>query len=79
MAKYRVEYEVTEDGYSRWVQPVPNGYKMACCDCGLVHDMDFRIEDGRVQFRAKRNVRSTAAVRREKKKGCRQRLDSLDD
>ena len=18
------------------------GYKMACCDCGLVHDMDFR-------------------------------------
>jgi hypothetical protein len=83
--KYRHETEQA-DGWSRWVQPVMKGYKMACCDCGLVHDMEFRAlqkgrdqADGtwmakplgqkafRVEFRARRNVRSTAAVRRHKK------------
>jgi hypothetical protein len=43
---------------------------MACCDCGLVHDMQFRlvpsINGGRhIHFRVRRNERSTAAVRRE--------------
>ena len=47
-----------------WVQPVEEGYKMACCDCGLVHKMDFRIEGGRVQLRAFRDKRATAQVRR---------------
>ncbi len=47
-----------------WVQPVRHGYKMACCDCGLVHDMDFRVIRGRVQFRVRRNNRATAAKRR---------------
>jgi hypothetical protein len=47
-----------------WVQPVRRGYKLCCCDCGLVHEMDFRIYHGRVQFRARRNNRSTALVRR---------------
>ena len=26
-----------------WVTPVHNGYLMKCCDCGLVHRMDFRV------------------------------------
>ena len=47
-----------------WVQPVRNGYKMACCDCGLVHSMDFRVKEGRAQFRVFRNNRSTALMRR---------------
>jgi len=47
-----------------WVQPVRKGYKMCCCDCGLVHSIDFRVKDGRVQFRVFRNNRSTALVRR---------------
>lgn len=47
-----------------WVQPVRRDYKMGCCDCGLVHNLDFRIGDGRVQFRVRRNNRSTAMVRR---------------
>jgi len=47
-----------------WVQPVEQGYKMACCDCGLVHTMDFRIENGRVQFRVTRNNRATGQMRR---------------
>lgn len=63
MARYRQE-EAVNGRWSRWVQPVRRGYKMACCDCGLVHDMDFRIEAGRVQFRAARNNRATGQVRR---------------
>lgn len=51
-----------------WVQPIRKGYRMACCDCGLVHTMDFRVHGGAIQFRAYRNERSTAAMRRERKK-----------
>lgn len=47
-----------------WVQPVRKGYKLACCDCGLVHSLDFRVVKRRVQFRADRNERSTALSRR---------------
>jgi hypothetical protein len=31
-----------DDGWSDWVHPLP-GYRMQCCDCGLVHDMEFAI------------------------------------
>lgn len=48
----------------QWVQPRRRGYKMACCDCGLVHTLDFRIVHGRAQFRAFRNERSTGQMRR---------------
>ena len=49
---------------NEWVQPVRRGYKMACCDCGLVHEMDFRITAGNhIQFRVRRNNRATGAVR----------------
>lgn len=34
---------VTEgpDGWSEWQYPTEN-YQMKCCDCGLVHDMEYR-------------------------------------
>jgi Zn-finger protein len=35
-----------------WVRPVETGYLMGCCDCGLVHRMDFRVHKGRAIFRA---------------------------
>jgi len=39
-----------------------------CCDCGLVHNMNFRlIKNNRgttVQFHVERNYRATAAARR---------------
>ena len=56
------------DGWSRWVQPNPENYRFGCCECGLVHTLQFRVEEDRVQFRARRNERSTAAVRREAKR-----------
>lgn len=46
---------------NKWEQPVMNGYLMKCCDCGLVHKVDFRIvygkkeEDNRVQLRMTRH------------------------
>jgi hypothetical protein len=67
MARYRKEASV-DGGWSRWVQPIRRSYKFCCCDCGLVHNMDFRVRKGRAQFRASRNNRSTAQVRRHMKK-----------
>ena len=31
-----------DHGWSDWILPTPRrSYKMACCDCGLVHDLQF--------------------------------------
>jgi len=60
----RSELRYTRPNDGEWVQPVRRGYKLACCDCGLVHTLDFRVHKGRVQFRAWRNNRSTALMRR---------------
>lgn len=57
MTKYVKEVEL-EDGWTREVIPVMNGYKMACCDCGLVHDINFvatkiieALPDGRFKYK----------------------------
>ena len=69
--KYRVELE-GRNGWSRWVKPKKKGYRMMCCDCGLVHEMDFEYkQDGRgvfIFFRARRHVRATAAAHRARKR-----------
>ncbi len=49
-----------------WTQPVRKGYKLECCDCGLVHSFDFRIRQGKVQFRAFRDNRRTTIRRRKR-------------
>jgi hypothetical protein len=49
---------------------VPSGkiYRIACCDCGLVHDFVFISEDGKnIGVAAKRNNRATAQRRRNKR------------
>ena len=46
---------------------VPSGeiYRIACCDCGLVHDFVFVSEDGKpIGIAAKRNNRATAQRRK---------------
>ena len=54
-----------------WVQPIRRGYKVACCDCGLVHRVDFRlVKTGRgcfIQFRVFRLSLSTALARGRKR------------
>ena len=39
-----------EDGWTDW-QPPQRHYRLGCCDCGLVHDMEFRL----VAVKRKRN------------------------
>lgn len=29
-------------GWSDWLYPRPKSYFLKCCDCGLVHEMDFK-------------------------------------
>ena len=45
-----------------WVQPKAV-YRMKCCDCGLVHRMEFRLYRNRLQFRAFRDERETNRLR----------------
>lgn len=52
-----------------WVQPIRKGYRLMCCDCGLVHTINFRIHKGKIQFQVFRNNRATAMARRHKFKG----------
>jgi hypothetical protein len=85
-----------EGGWSEWTQPVMRGYRLACCDCCLVHDMEFKVlkvtkqnpdgsweaeeidsEKYRVEFRARRNNRSTAQLRRQER--ARQAKQSEED
>jgi hypothetical protein len=60
-----MKYKPSTDG--EWIRPVKKDYRVACCDCGLVHNIDLRIVKGRIQFRATRNERSTRQKRRYKK------------
>lgn len=36
-----VEFPTVEAG--QWVKPVRKGYRMMCCDCGLVHVLNFKL------------------------------------
>lgn len=84
MARHKLMHE-RADGWCDWLQPIQN-YRMSCCDCGLVHELEFNVlrrlkdhGDGtftakplewgpyRVEFRARRHIRSTAAKRRKRK------------
>jgi hypothetical protein len=42
LKRIRPEHGDYGRGFSRWVNPVMDNYFMACCDCGLVHKMQFR-------------------------------------
>jgi hypothetical protein len=50
----------------RWISPIRKGYKMMCCDCGLVHSIDFRVVGNKIQFRVFRDNRATGQARRKR-------------
>lgn len=56
------KYEFADPG--EWFKPVHDGYKIICCDCGLVHEFQFRVIEGQIEMRAFRDNRSTGQVRR---------------
>jgi len=35
--------KASEDGWCEWQHPKMKGYMMQCCDCGLVHEVEFRV------------------------------------
>lgn len=60
-----MRYKRVTDG--EWVKPRMKGYRMMCCDCGLVHVIEFRIikhaRGHKVLFRAVRHEKATATAR----------------
>jgi hypothetical protein len=46
--------------YGEWTQPRMRNFREQCFDCGLIHRLDFRIVDGCVEFRTRRDDRATA-------------------
>lgn len=57
---------------NEWVRPVRRNYRMRCCDCDLIHVIDFKLipygSGKKVIFRARRDNRATAAARAAKRK-----------
>jgi hypothetical protein len=49
-----------EDG--EWVTIAWKRQREMCCGCGLEHDVDYRVEDGKLQFRAVQRRRRKAKV-----------------
>ena len=62
----KARYKQLVDGEGFEV-PLGEVYRIACCDCGLVHDVVWVFEDGRLGMAARRNNRATAQRRRLKK------------
>ena len=60
-----VRYQQTD---GEWVQLTRRGYELECCDCGMVHRLNFRLVNQSLQFQAFREERKTAATRRERRK-----------
>lgn len=59
----KARYVQRQDGEGFEV-PVGEIYRLACCDCGLVHDVVFALEDGKLAMATRRNNRATAQRRR---------------
>lgn len=57
-----IKLEQIQDG--EWFEPAMKNHKLGCCDCGLVHRVDFRVRDGKVQMRAVRARNYTAKQRK---------------
>lgn len=51
-----MKYHTVIEG--EWIQPRRKAYYMKCCDCGLVHRLEFRLvkfgKGKKIQFKAYR-------------------------
>jgi hypothetical protein len=55
-------YQVTD---GEWVPVDRKGNLDQCCDCGLVHKINYRITaKNKIEFQVFRNERATAAARK---------------
>ena len=70
-AKRRLKsIKALKSGWTPWQLPVMTGYRMGCCECGLVHEVEFEAlrmkspteaapldtRKFRVRFRMKREI-----------------------
>lgn len=64
-----MKYQTHQDG--EVIFPKMKGYRLKCCDCSLIHRIDFRISKKGskmiLSFRAFRDNRATSASRRKTK------------
>jgi len=67
MSDNKTEQEMKQIKDGEWFAPIMSKHMMACCDCGLVHRMQFRVAGDQVQMRAYRARNYTAARRRKLK------------
>jgi hypothetical protein len=61
-----MRYITRTDGEG-WSVKSKQKFRIACCDCGLVHDMVLVAGRGVVGIASERNNRATAARRRKRK------------
>ncbi len=56
------KYYHVSDG--EWIEVPMRNYKEQCCDCGLVHSMNFRLNaKGKLEIQTKRDTRATNGAR----------------
>lgn len=67
------KYKQRKDGEGFEI-PIGAVYRLACCDCGLVHDVIFAYEDGKLAMAAKRNNRATGQKRRKNNNNSKDKL-----
>lgn len=51
MAKKKIEYEQHVSGMTRKIKYKEELFVTACCDCGLVHSMDFKVRQGIISIK----------------------------
>jgi hypothetical protein len=56
--RYRQRYD------GEWFPVRRRGWRMACCDCGLCHVVNFRVRNGELQMQVFTDRRATARRRR---------------
>lgn len=57
-------------GPGEWMRPSRRGFRLGCCDCGLVHVVDHELRGAKrkvIMWRFFRDERATAAMRKGKK------------
>lgn len=73
MAKKKEKAEHTAGGYlnvvaGEWVQVNWRDNRDQCCDCGLVHKVNYRLnENGKLEVQVFREPRATGGARRHSK------------
>jgi hypothetical protein len=52
------------DGNDVWYAPSENPFGLGCCDCGLFHNVEYRITDGVLELKFVRNEEETGHLRK---------------